>query len=159
MRYSFSGPLTCGSFEFFHCFRYGRLFVRLLIMSFASPLSSPMEKQLTEETVGGNLEETLAKNPPIDIGITVQLMTFFLLTFGWVLPVEFRKENVNVRIPSYIWLSSAAFHVICIVIFINIAIVAFRCKEARTLALGSLFYLGLCLTSFISLFIWFCQDR
>ena len=114
-----------------------------------------MEKQLTEETVGGNLEETVAKNPPIDLGITVQLMTIFLLTFGWVLPVEFRKENVNVRIPSYIWLSSAAFHVICIVVFINIAIVAFQHKEARTLAYKSLAFVGLCLTSFISLVIWF----
>ena len=119
-----------------------------------------MEKQLTEETVGEKLtEETVAKNPPIDIGITVQLLTYFLLTFGWVLLVEFRKENVNVRIPDYIWLCSAAFHVICIAIWINFAIVTFRCKESRFLAFGSIVYLGLCLISFSLLFICFCLDR
>lgn len=118
-----------------------------------------MEKQLTEETVGGNLEETVAKNPPIDLGITVQLMTIFLLTFGWVLPVEFRKENVNVRIPDYIWLCSAAFHVIALLISTYVTIFAFRHKELKFMVFGSLVYLGMCLTSFISLIIWFCLDR
>ena len=118
-----------------------------------------MEKQLTEETVGENsTEETVAKNPQINLGITVLLITCVLLACGWALPGEFRKENVNVKIPGYLWLCSAAFHVICIAIWINLGIVAFRCKESRVFAFGSSMYLGLCLISFLLLFIWFCLD-
>lgn len=112
-----------------------------------------MEEKATEETGA----ETLQKVSTID-QYAVLFLTFFLLSFGWVFPVAFPKENVNVRIPGYIWLSSAAFHVIGAAIWINVVIFAFQYKELRSLAYKSLVYLGLCLISFISLFIWFCLD-
>ena len=102
-------------------------------------------------------EETGAKNPTIDIGITVQLLIYSLLCFGWVLLVTFEERNVNVR--GYIWLCSAAFHVIALLISTYGTIFAFRHKELKFMVFGSLVYLGMCLTSFISLIIWFCLDR
>ena len=102
-------------------------------------------------------EETGAKNPTIDIGITVQLLIYSLLCFGWVLLVTFEERNVNVR--GYIWLCSAAFHVIALLISTYGTIFAFRHKELKFMVFGSLVYLGMCLISFISLFIWFCLDR
>ena len=117
-----------------------------------------MEKQSTEETMGERMtEETGAKNPTIDIGITVQLLIYSLLCFGWVLLVTFEERNVNVR--GYIWLCSAAFHVIALLISTYGTIFAFRHKELKFMVFGSLVYLGMCLTSFISLIIWFCLDR
>lgn len=114
---------------------------------------------MTEETVGVNLtEETMEENLKDENTLNqyaVVFLTFFLLCFGWVLPAVFRKENVNVKIPEYIWFGSSGFHVIGAAIWINIVIVAFQHKEARTLAYKSLAFVGLCLTSFISLVIWF----
>ena len=100
-----------------------------------------MEKQSTEETMGERMtEETGAKNPTIDIGITVQLLIYSLLCFGWVLLVTFEERNVNVR--GYIWLCSAAFHVIALLISTYGTIFAFRHKELKFM-----------------LIIWFCLDR
>ena len=120
-----------------------------------------MVKQLTEENVGERMtEETMEENLKGDsIQYAIVFLTFFLLCFGWVLPALFRKENDNVEIPDYIWLSSAAFHVFGVAIWINIAILTFPYKDFRAEAYTSLAFVGLCLTSFISLVIWFCLTR
>ena len=123
-----------------------------------------MEKKVTEETVGeGMTEETVGENSTEEEGdrgmlimlCLLLLFTIFLLGFGWFLPVTFRRENVNVRIPDYIWFGSAAFHVIITAIWTLPAIMAFQLRNLRFLAYVCLVFIGLCLTSFVSLFIWF----
>lgn len=123
-----------------------------------------MEKKVTEETVGERMtEETVGENSTEEEGdrsleITSCILLFFtlfLLGFGWFLPVKFRRENVNVRIPDYIWFGSAAFHVIITAIWTLPAIMAFQVRNTRILAYVCFVFIGLCLTSFVSLFIWF----
>ena len=60
-----------------------------------------MEKQLTEETVREKVTEEAARKRVTDANavvfwITLQLLTFGLMGFGWRLPVEFQKRHVNV---------------------------------------------------------------
>ena len=118
---------------------------------------------MTEETLGERMtEKRVVKGLNILTCIMIFLAIFPLFS-GWFLPVTFQTKNVNVKIPDYIWLSSAAFHVIITTIWTSITIAAFRdkdsTKESKTAAFVGLLFVGLCLTSSVFLFIWFCRDR
>ena len=112
-------------------------------------------ERMTEETVGENSTEEEGDRGLQIMSCILLFLTIFLLGFGWFLPVTFRRENVNVRIPDYIWFGSAAFHVIITAIWTLPAIMAFQFRNLRILAYVCLVFIGLCLTSFISLVIWF----
>ena len=121
-----------------------------------------MEEKATEETVGKRMTEERVDKFQEIITCIIIFLTIFLLCSGWFLPTAFQIKNVNVRIPDYIWLSSAAFHVIITTIWTSLTIVVFQNKDSsrewKAVAFGFLSILGLCLTSFVSLFTWFRLD-
>ena len=90
-------------------------------------------------------------------------LTIFPLGSGFLLPYIFQTKNDNVRIPDYIWLSSAAFHVISTALWTGFTIVDFQDKdstrESKTGVWWCLLCLGFCLTISVFLLIWFCRDR
>ena len=114
-----------------------------------------MEENVTEE----NDVERMAKGErtkTLDILSCILLfLTIFPLGSGFLLPYIFQTKNDNVRIPDYIWFGSAAFHVIITAIWTLPAIMAFQVKNTRILAYVCFVFIGLCLTSFVSLFTWF----
>ncbi len=119
-------------------------------------------ERVTEEAARKRVTEEAARERVTDANavvfwITLQLLTFGLMGFGWRLPVEFQKRNVNVKIPGYIWLCCAAFHVIGDAIWLYLTIYCFRLKF-RISTSTCLVFLGVCLISSL-LFIWFCLTR
>jgi hypothetical protein len=122
-----------------------------------------MEENVTEETD----VERMAKGErtkTLDILSCILLfLTIFPLGSGFLLPYIFQTKNDNVRIPDYIWLSSAAFHVISTAIWTGFTISAFQDKDSTRESTGAvwlgLIFLGLCLTLSVFLLIWFCRDR
>ena len=122
-----------------------------------------MEENVTEETDGERMAKG-ERTKTLDIfACIIFFLTIFLLCSVWILPVEFQERNFNVRVPDYIWLSSAAYLVIITTIWTGFTIIAFQQKDSSRESTAAvwvgLIFLGLCLTISVFLFIGFCRDR
>lgn len=108
---------------------------------------------MTEETEWEDwTEETMPENLRNDIGVRALFLTFFLSGSGWFLP---RPQGDNGEIPGYLWLYSAAFHVISIAIWIEILVTSIQKKESKRTIETHLIILGVSFLSSFAFFLYF----
>lgn len=150
----FQISLTCGSFEFSHGSRFGRLLVCLFINELRSvPLiSSQMEEKMTEETMGEKkieppMGEKKTEQPigEIETGAEIlqkkrhtirewlMILAFFLYTASLGLALnckdDFNKKTDEVEtLRDDLWISSVVCLVIGTAIWIDIIIASIRYK-------------------------------